>query len=250
MVNSIRVSVFSLTMTRVLGVHTILDEATRYASYWVQLILNEASAAGHEVRSLTGSAVTAQGLLSAVEGYQPDLVVFGGHGSPSEFLGAGYQVVLMACSNDQMMADSRALFISCLTGQILVPSMVRKGAVAAQGFVKEYTWMIDGSGSPSSDIYAQSFTRTLVEAAREIMRGGSWQDWYRAFTRVSDEEIARWGQSNDPLAASVIMCLRSNASAAVISGAGTITEEGGEYTTVGDSPVLPLLAIAAILKYA
>jgi hypothetical protein len=232
-------------MSRVLGAHAIVDIPTRYASYWVELIMQEARAGGHEVRSLTGSAVTAQGLLSAVEGYQPDMVVFGGHGSPSEFLGAGYQVVLQACSNDQMMVGSRALFISCLTGQLLVPSMVRKGAVAAQGFVKEFIWMVDGGNNPASDPYAASFTRTLVEAAREIMRGGSWQDWYRTFTRVSDEEIQRWGNSSDPLAASVVFCLRNNRSAAVISGAGTLTEEG-VVAEVG-VPVLPLLLIGALI---
>jgi len=232
---------------KVLGVYCTVDEPSAYASYWVSLILNEARAAGHDTRSLTGSADTAQGLLSALEGYKPDLVVFGGHGSPSEMTGSGYQVILKACENDQYMAGSRALFISCLTGQQLVPSMVRKGALAAQGFVKEFTWMISGGGvTPASDPYALSFTRTLVESARVIMNGGSWQDWYRTFTRVSDEEIQRWGGSSDPLAASVIQCLRSNRSAAVISGAGTISEEDA-VSGEGGGSVLPLLLVGALI---
>jgi len=119
--------------------------------------------------------------------------------------------------------------------------------LAAQGFVKEFTWMISGEGVPSSDPYAASFTRTLVESARVIMRGGSWQDWYRAFTRVSDEEIQRWGNSDDPLAASVIQCLRSNRSAAVVSGAGTISEEGAVSGEAGGVPVLPLLLVGALI---
>ena len=233
-------------MARVLIVSCVNDEPTLFAAYWANLVGQEARAAGHEVRALTGSAVTEQGLLSSMEGYQPDLVILAGHGSATIFTGSGYQTVLLACTNDQMMAGSRALFISCLTGLSLVPSMVRKGTVAAQGFVKEYQWMIQGDGTPpASDVYARSFERTLVESARVIMQGGSWQDWYQTFQRVSQEEIARWGQSSDPLAASVIMCLRSNASAAVISGAGTISEEGGEVS-VG-SPVLPLILIGALI---
>jgi len=232
-------------MARVLGVFCTNDPASAYASYWIQLMINEARAAGHEARGLTGAAVTAQGLLSSMEGYAPDLVLLGGHGSPNVFTGAGYQTVLQACLNDQMMIGSRALFVSCLTGQQLVPSMVRKGAVAAQGFVKEFTWMIDGMSSPASDPYAASFTRTLVESARVIMRGGSWQDWYQTFQRVSQEEIQRWGNSDDPLAASVVMCLKSNASAAVISGAGTIEEAGVDEA--GGVPVLPLLAVLGAL---
>ena len=235
-------------MSRVLGVYCTNDTASAYASYWIGLMMQEARAAGHDVRGLTGAAVTTQGLLSSMESYQPDLVMLGGHGSPNIFTGVGYQTVLQACQNDQMMAGSRVLFISCLTGQQLVPSMVRKGALAAQGFVKEFTWMISGEGVPASDPYAASFTRTLVESARVIMRGGSWQDWYRAFTRVSDEEIQRWGGSSDPLAASVIQCIRNNKSAAVVSGAGTISEEdavSGEGE--GGGSVLPLLLVGALI---
>ena len=234
-------------MSKVLTVYCTNDIASSYASYWAQLIGQEARGAGHDVRALTGAAVTTQGLLSSMESYQPDLVILAGHGSANIFTGVGYQTVLQACSNDQMMAGSRALFISCLTGQQLVPSMVRKGALAAQGFVKEYQWMIDGGSSPASDVYAMSFTRTLVESARVIMNGGSWQDWYRTFKRVSDEEIQRWGNSDDPLAASIVMCLRSNASAAVISGAGTISEEGEVSGEAGGVPVLPLLLVGALI---
>jgi len=119
--------------------------------------------------------------------------------------------------------------------------MVSKGAVVAQGFTAEFIWMINGSGVPSADPYAASFTRTLVESAKEVLRGGSWQDFYNTFRRVSDEEIVWWGGSADPLAASVMMCLRSNRDSLVVSGAGSMeVPEGGNL-------LVPALAAAAIL---
>ena len=230
-----------MEIARVLTVYCVNDEATVYAAFWARLIGAEASMAGHQVRDLSGTFVTEYGLLTAMEGYQPDFVVLAGHGGPSVFTGAGMQVVLEACRNDQMMAGSQCQFISCLTGISLVPSMVSKGAIAVQGYTAEFIWMIDGSGYPAGDVYAASFTRTLVEAARAILRGGTWQEFYSTFRRVSDEEIAQWGNSSDPLAASVMMCLRSNRDSMVISGAGSMeVPEGGNI-------LIPALVAAAVI---
>jgi len=228
-------------MARVLGVFAVVDEASQYAAYWCQRIMQEASMAGHQVRDLSGVFVTEFGLLTAMEQYQPEFVVLAGHGGPSVWTGAGMQVVLEACRNDGMMAGSQCQFISCLTGISLCPSMVSKGAVAVQGYTAEFIWMIDGSGYPAGDVYAASFTRTLVEAARAILRGGTWQEFYSTFRRVSDEEIARWGNSSDPLAASVMMCLRSNRDSMVVSGAGSMeVPEGGGI-------LIPALVAAAVI---
>ena len=228
-------------MARVLGVYCINDIATTYAAYWARLIGSAAAMLGHQVRDLSGSFDTEYGLLTAMEQYQPDYVILAGHGSATVFTGAGMQVVLEACRNDGMMAGAQCQFISCLTGISLCPSMVSKGAVVAQGFTAEFVWMISGSGVPAADPYAASFTRTLVESAREVLRGGTWHEFYSTFRRVSDEEIARWGNSSDPLAASVMMCLRSNRDSMVISGAGSMeVPEGGNI-------LIPALVAAAVI---
>jgi hypothetical protein len=233
-------------LIRVLIVHYIADEATAYASFWAELIAQEFRAAGHDVRELSGSADTQAGLLSSMEQFQPDFVVFAGHGSERIMTGAGIQPILIACNNDQIMAGSSCLFIACLTGIALCPSIVSKGGIAAQGYVKEFMFMTDGLGSPASDQYAYSFTRILVSAARVMAQGGSWRDWYSTFRAVSQEEIAWWNQSEDPLAASVIYCLQSNLGAAVVSGAGTVdTAEG-----LGGSGLMPLVVIGTVIAFA
>lgn len=233
-------------MAKVLGVHVINDEATMYCSYWISRILGEASAAGHEVRQLTGYMVTSYGLLSSIEQYLPDFVILGGHGLPRIFTGAGLQTVLEACVNDQMMAGTQSFFLSCLTGLQLVPSIVKKGGVVASGFVKEYVWMIDGFGNPANDFYAASFTRTLVEPHALFFSGltldnypQKWREFYSDFKRISDEEIRRWGMSADPLAASVIFCLKQNRSALVVSGAGSM-----DGAVSGIAVLVPIAAVA------
>jgi len=238
-------------VSRVLVAHYIADLATQYSSYWAELIASEFRAAGHDTRELTGAADTQAGLLSSMEQFQPSLVVFAGHGSERIMTGAGIQPILVACNNDQIMAGSSALFVACLTGIELCPSIVSKGGLAAQGYVKEFMFMTDGSGVPSSDQYAYSFMRTLVLAARAVAQGGSWRDWYQTFKTVSQEEIAWWNQSEDPLAGSVVFCLQSNLSAAVVSGGGTVDTSPipGEEGAAGGG-LAPLVIIGVILAFA
>ena len=231
-------------MARVLGVHVINDEPTRYASFWAQTILGEARRVGHTTRELTGGMVTTAGLQSSMEQYKPDMVILAGHGGPNVFTGAGMQVVLQGCVNDAMMKGSQSMFVSCLTGLSLVPSMVSKGTLAASGFTKEFVWMIDGSGYPAADRYAASFTRFWVESSRALFQSGSWQNYYQVGKRVWAEEEAKWQQSNDPVAPSVLLCIRQNSSAMVVNGAGSmeIPEFAGGLTGF-----LPVLAIGALL---
>ena len=231
-------------MARVLAVHVINDEPTKYASFWAQKILGEARRVGHTTRQLTGGMVTSAGLQSSMEQYKPDMVVLAGHGGPNVFTGAGMQVVLQGCINDGMMKGSQSMFVSCLTGLSLVPSMVSKGSLAVSGFTKEFVWMIDGSGFPAGDRYAASFTRFWVESSRALFQSGSWQNYIQVGKRIWQEEEAKWMQSTDPVAPSVILCIRQNSSAMVVNGAGTMDfpEFGGGLTGF-----LPVLAIGALL---
>ena len=231
-------------MARVLGVHVINDEPTRYASYWAERIMGEARRVGHTTRQLTGAMVTSAGLQSSMEQYKPDMVVLAGHGGPNVFTGAGMQVVLQACINDGMMKGSQSMFVSCLTGLSLVPSMVSKGSLAVSGFTKEFVWMIDGSGFPAGDRYAASFTRFWVESSRALFQSGSWQNYFQVGKRIWEEEEAKWQQSSDPVAPSVILCIRQNSSAMVVNGAGTM--DFPEFRG-GITGFLPVLAIGALI---
>lgn len=228
-----------------LAVHCINDEATIYSSYWAGLLVAEARTAGHDARELTGAMVTAYGLLSSMEGFVPEFVILAGHGSARIFTGAGYQTVLEACVNDGMMSGSQCMFISCLTGLQLVPSIVSKDGLVACGFTREYVWMIDGSMNPATDMYAASFTRIWLLSVGGLLRGGSWQDFYRTWKQISDEEIARWSSSVDPVAPSVVLCLRQNRDSLVVNGAGTLEEPvPGVAVDVG---LLPLIIVGGVI---
>lgn len=161
-------------MAKVLGCHYIADEATTYASYWTRLILNEFRAAGHQTSELYGTTDNINGLTQALANFNPDVVLFAGHGNGRVMTGAGIQPMVTACQNDQILEGRNVMFIACLTGLSLAGSIVSKGGQAVQAFLTELQFMTNATGNPAGDPYAASFTRTLIESARVVARGGTW----------------------------------------------------------------------------
>jgi hypothetical protein len=227
----------------------VADEATTYSDYWCQLEMAEFRSAGHQVQDIVGSGDNINALTQALQNYDPDLVIFAGHGNGSIMTGAGIQPMIQACQNDQILAGRSVMFIACLTGLSLAGSIISKGGKAVQGFITELQFMTNSTGHPSSDPYAASFTRTLIESARVVAKGGSWSDWLSTFRRVSREEIAKWEQNTtDPFASSVVMCLNNNLSGACIHGAGVVDNGGTTpIETATSSPLVPLIGVGILI---
>ena len=206
-------------MSRLLTVDAPWDLPTVYLGSWMDSLVAEARRIGVQVLSLRGGEVTESNLVGALDSFQPDYVMLGGHGSPTMFTAANMVPLLEACHNDQMLRNTRAYFISCLTGLQLVPSAVRKGALGAAGFTTEFTWVISDPYIPDQDPYAKPFERLVVEPALELLQGKGYRGWYDRLQRVAREEESRWLQSDDPLAAQVVLYLRQNARSATFVSA-------------------------------
>jgi len=170
--------------------------------------VEEARRLGHSVRQLVDGELTESNLIGVIEGYAPEFVVAGGHGNQSTFTGMNLSPLIVACTNDGMLAGSQVLFASCLTGIELVPSVVSKGGLAAAGFTSEFTWVVSEPYDPYSDPYAQPFGRLIVEPMVEVLKGRGWRAWHDTLRRIGAEEKAAWGRvTDDPLAAQVVYFL-------------------------------------------
>jgi len=206
-------------MTRLLTVDAPFDLPTVYLGSWIDSLVAEARRIGVQVLSLRGGEVTESNLVGAITSFQPDYIFLGGHGGPAVFTAANMVPLLEACHNDQVLANTRIYFISCLTGQRLVPSTVSKGALGAAGFTTEFTWVVSEPYIPDHDPYAQPFERLVVEPALELLQGKGYRGWYDRLQRVAREEEAVWLRSDDPLAAQVVLFLRQNAGSATFVSA-------------------------------
>lgn len=214
------------------------DLPTRYLTNWLSKIVNRAREMGVQVLWLQGAEMTAGNIQRAMQEFSPDYIVLGGHGSDNVFTGLNMTPVFVGCVNDEILAGSETLFVSCLTGRQLVPSVVRKGGIAAAGFTAEYTWVISEPFNPETDPFAKPFERMIVEPVLEVLRGGGWTGWYNKLQSVADEEERRWGLIDDPLSPQVVLAIRQDRRAATWTGVGGGAGGGG-----GLVPLVVLLAL-------
>jgi len=209
-------------------------------SAWVNQLVGEARRLGHSVSQLVDGELTESNLYGEIERFKPEYVIGGGHGSTNTFTGMNLHPLIVACTNDGVFYGSQVLFASCLCGVELVPSVVRKGGLAAAGFTSEFTWVVSEPYDPYSDPYSQPFGRLIVEPMIEVLKGRGWKAWHDTLRRVGEEEKAAWGQViDDPLASQVVYFLDHD----IRSATFVSTEEGMPGLGLG-----PLLVGGYLLK--
>ena len=223
-------------MTRVLVMDAPFDLPTVYLASAMDKIASGAAGLGAEVVQVRGDSANIWTLIELLQSFVPDYVFLGGHGNANLITMANLEPLLIACQNDEVLAGLQSFFISCLCGLILVPSVVRKGGVAAAGFTEEYAWVITPPYVPAEDPTWRPFERLIVEPALEAVRGGGARGWYNKLQAVATEEERIWGQSTEPIASQVLMFLRQDKRAATFVDVG-----GGEV-----SGILPLVLLYAL----
>ena len=229
-------------MARILLMSSSFDLPTKYISSLTDILEGEARGMGHEVQHLKDYGLTPESYAYAVESFRPDIVIGSGHGGPNVFTSMDVSPLIVGCTNDGLLAGSGVVFLSCLTGQALAPSIIRKGGRAVAAFTSEFTWIVSDPYNPSTDPYWAPFQRMLLESTREVLRGNGWGAWYSTLQRVGREEVARWGQSTDPQASDIVYALMHDL------GCATVVGEGAGASAGGESPgLLALIPLAALL---
>jgi len=218
------------------------DLPTTYISSLTDILEADAAAMGHEVRHIRDNALTPESYADAVESFKPDIVIGAGHGGTNVFTTMNVSPLIVACTNDGELAGTGVVFLSCLTGVVLAPSIVSKGGKSVAAFTSEFAWIVSAPYDPYSDPYWQPFARMLLESTREVLRGNGWGAWYSVLQRVGREEESKWGQSTDPQAPDIVYAIRHDLACATVVGEGA-----GAYAGAEGIGILALIPLAVLL---
>lgn len=229
-------------MARILLMSSSFDLPTKYISSLVDVVEVEARGMGHEVMYVRDYGLTPESYAAAVQSFRPEIVIASGHGGPNVFTTMNVSPLIVACTNDGELAGTGSVFMSCLLGQVLAPSIVKKGGRSVAAFTSEFTWIVSEPYNPATDPYWAPFSRMLMEATREVLRGNGWGAWYSTFQRVGREEEQRWGFSTDPQAPDIVYAIRHDLGCATILGAGA-----GAGAGLGELGILALIPVAALM---
>jgi len=183
------------------------DLAMRYASYWLSLGIQEAVKRGYEVIDLYGADATKEKIIETIETYKPEVCILAGHGNPTTYTAQELEVVFQACSGDEVMVGTISHFLSCSCGQLLLPSMIEKGAVATIGYQEDFQFIVNTEYSVEDDPYAEPFRDVTVTIISAVLDGKTLKEVWDAGIAKCNEWIQKLWDKTGTDWAEVIACL-------------------------------------------
>ncbi len=217
-------------MARVLTFRPNFDLATKYGNAWIGQITENARRLGHDVLDLAVYDATQEKFMDAMAEFQPEFIFAMGHGNANHFSGQDVEIVLTGCTNDQVLAGTQSMFLSCLMGQELAPSINSKGGRAIAAYNEEFVWVVhpDYDNDVLNDPYAEAYKRAVVNPSVEILKGASWTQFYNLTVGYYNQGIDQWWESNDPNASEIVRALTQDRDSLLILGesAPTISPVG------------------------
>lgn len=200
-------------MATVLFFRSNKDFAMMYASNWLGVGVQEAVKRGYKVIDLVDEACIFDMLKATIESEKPDIAIMGGHGNATVFSGFEQQIVLQACTNDEVMSGTISHFLSCSVGQILLPSIVEKKGISTIGYQVDFRFDVDLRETPlpgdksivigvttyyyneETDKFAEPFKDVTVTIIRKILEGAPLKDvWDAGIAKCNEWIQMLWGR--------------------------------------------------------
>lgn len=176
----------------------------------LQHVLRYAQQHGFNTIDLAEEQANKIPIYEAIDQHDPGSFFGFGHGSPAIYTGDAEEPIFTTEECDRL-ATRVVYLLSCLTGQLLGPEIIKQGALAYAGFNISWTWMSDSGtdGDPYEDIYALCFWESANELWMALLDGAIFEDAVKASVAKYDEWIDYWFYDNpeDPLSQEAIKWL-------------------------------------------
>ncbi len=105
---------------------------------------------------------------------QSDIIIGTGHGDASSFTGQNESVILeVGKYNPREVRGKVIKLISCQTGKLLGPDLIKNGAVAFLGYVDDYVWVMDSdlASTPWADEMAGTCLMPVIDGLNALLDG-------------------------------------------------------------------------------
>ncbi|MBA7680848.1 hypothetical protein ES703_89169 [subsurface metagenome] len=149
---------------------------------------------------------------------QSDIIIGVGHGDVDVFTGQNEAIILEAGQYSPREVRGKVIkLLSCQTGVILGPNLVRNGCAAFMGYTDDYVWVMDSdlASTPWADKMAATSLMPVVDGLNALLDGKSAKEaldieleGYSRNAEVEEDELVK-------------ACLEFNRSNAVLLGAGS-----------------------------
>ena len=164
------------------------DVTLSYLFYYSKELVDISNGLGHKTINKEIKDANKEVLISIIMKQSPKLIMFNGHGSPTEICGHKQEVIVSSEENPEALKDTITYALSCSSAAILGPRSVEKGATCFIGYDSDFTLGKDpdSEASPKHDKITKLFlepsnilfksllegkkVRTSIEKAKEKMK--------------------------------------------------------------------------------
>lgn len=105
---------------------------------------------------------------------QSDIIIGCGHGSEDAFTGQNEAVILEVGKYNPREVQGKVIkLLSCQTGMVLGPDLIKNGAEAFLGHVDDYVWVMDSdlASTPWSDKMAATSLLPVIDGINALLNG-------------------------------------------------------------------------------
>jgi len=160
-------------------------------------VLQYAQSKGFNTIDLSAEQANKDPIYATIDQHDPASFYGFGHGSPTTYTGDSEEPVF-TCDECDKLSGRIIYLLSCLTGQLLGPEIMRQGALAYAGFNISWTWLSDSGtdGDPYEDIYARCFWESANELWIAVCDGVEFHEAIQRSIDKYNEWIDYWFYDN------------------------------------------------------
>ncbi len=173
------------------------DKVTEYLFAWSNEILESEELKDISFLDLQGKDANKKKVESYLSKQSPKVVLFNGHGSPTQICGFKNEVLVENNINDSLLKDKIVYALSCSSASVLGQSSIKKGAKAFIGYKRSFILCTDKNREaiPLKDNIARSFLEPSNRLSISILKGNSTEEASYKSKEEFKREISKYAST-------------------------------------------------------
>lgn len=173
------------------------DKVTEYLFAWSNEILENKELKNISFLDLQGENANKKKVESYLSKQSPEVVLFNGHGSPTQIYGFKNEILIENNTNDSLLKDKIIYALSCSSASVLGQNAIKKGAKSFIGYKRSFILCTDKNRetTPLKDNIAHSFLEPSNRLSISILKGNSVNEASHKSKEEFKKEISKYAST-------------------------------------------------------
>lgn len=173
------------------------DKVTSYLYAWGKKIIESDELKGIQFLLLAGQEANKENVESYLKKQNPKVVLFNGHGSPTEICGFKNNILIKNNDNEVLLKEKIVYSLSCSSAAVLGESAIKMGVDSFIGYKKSFILCTDKNRetTPLKDDIASSFLEPSNRLSIALLKGKTTKEASHKSKEIFKKEISKYMSS-------------------------------------------------------